>query len=71
VGSFAAEENARRLESRLAGAFPEVEVVRRAIAGEMYFRVRVGNFGTRSDALSVARSLASQGFDVIILERHR
>lgn len=71
VGSFTAEENARALERTLAGAFPDVEVVRRVIGGEAYYRVRVGNFARRSEALALAQHLAARGLSVVIMERDR
>jgi rare lipoprotein A len=71
VGSFPSEGNARSLERGLAGSFPEVEVVRRVIGGDTYFRVRVGNFAHRSDALALAERLAARGLSVLIVERDR
>lgn len=71
VGSFTAEENARALERALAGAFPDVEVVRRLIGGESYFRVRVGNFARRPEAQALAQRLAARGLSVVIMERDR
>lgn len=38
VGSFASEPNARSLEQGLAGSIPDVEVVRRVVGGDTYFR---------------------------------
>jgi cell division protein FtsN len=69
VGSFASEGSARSLEQSLAGSFPEVEVVRGTVRGEAYFRVRVGNFRRRSDAVALAERLAARGLSVLITER--
>jgi rare lipoprotein A len=69
VGSFASEGSARSLERSLAGSFPEVEVVRGTVRGEAYFRVRVGNFRRRSDAVALAERLAARGPSVLITER--
>jgi rare lipoprotein A len=71
IGSFASEANARSLEREMAGIVPGVEVVRRDIAGDTYFRVRVGNFMARSDALALAERLAARGHSVVIMERDR
>lgn len=71
VGSFVFEANARSLERDLAGSFPDVEVVRRAIGGDTYFRVRVGIFAGRSEAMALAERLASRGLSVVIMERDR
>ena len=70
VGSFISEENARVLEQSLA-AIPEVEVVPRVIGGDTYFRVRVGNFTRRQDAVAMAGRLAARGHSVVIMERDR
>ena len=70
VGSFTVEENARALERSLTDV-PAVEVVRRVIGGETHYRVRVGNFSSRPDALALARRLAARGLAVVIMERDR
>ncbi len=71
VGSFTSEVNAKHLERSLVGRFPEVEVARRAIGGDTYFRVRVGSFAHRSEALALAERLAAQGLTVLIMEQDR
>ena len=71
VGSFNSLENARAVERSLAEGFPGVEVVRRAIGAETYFRVWVGNFTRRSEAQPVAERLAARGLAVLIVERDR
>jgi rare lipoprotein A len=69
VGSFTSETKAKGLERDLTGSFHDVEVVRRVIGGDTYFRVRVGNFAARSDALALAERLAARGLSVVIMER--
>jgi rare lipoprotein A len=69
AGSFSSQENARRLERSLAESFPGVEVVKREVGGETYFRVWVGDFSRRSDAHSVAEQLAQRGFPTLVIER--
>ena len=71
VGSFAAEVNARRLHQALAGTRSDVEVVRSVVGGDTFYRVRVGNFATRGEAVAAARSLAAQGYNVLIMEQDR
>jgi rare lipoprotein A len=71
VGSFAVEHNATELARSLSGSYPEVEVMRRAIAGDTYYRVRVGNFARRADARALAERLAAHGFSALIMERDR
>ncbi|HYL81036.1 MAG TPA: septal ring lytic transglycosylase RlpA family protein, partial [Candidatus Acidoferrum sp.] len=64
VGSFTLEENARALERSLADV-PGVEVVRRLIGGDAYYRVRAGNFSSRPEAAALARSLMTRGLAVV------
>jgi rare lipoprotein A len=71
AGSFNSLENARAVERSLAEGFPGVEVVRRVIGAETYFRVWVGNFARRSEAQTVAERLAARGLAVLIIERDR
>lgn len=71
VGSFLSEANARNLGRTLGGSFPDVEVARRTIGGESYFRVRVGDLARRSDALALAERLAARGLSVVVVERDR
>ncbi len=71
VGSFISLENARAVERSLAEGFPGVEVDRRVIGAETYFRVWVGNFGQRSEAQAVAERLAARGLAVLVIERDR
>jgi hypothetical protein len=71
VGSFASEPNARSLEQGLTGSIPDVEVVRRVVGGDTYFRVWVGNFARRSEALALAERLAARGLSLVIMERDR
>jgi rare lipoprotein A len=71
VGSFAAEENARSLERTLRADFQDVEVVRRIVDGDTYYRVRVGNVSRRLEAEALAKRLTARGLDVLIMERER
>jgi rare lipoprotein A len=71
VGSFSSLENARALERSLGDGFPGVEVVRRTVGADTYYRVWVGNFFRRADAKAMAERLASRGLSVLILERDR
>jgi rare lipoprotein A len=71
VGSFVSSENARSLERSLAGEFPGVEVARRTVGAETYYRVWVGDFSRRTDAHAVAERLAGRGLSVLVVERDR
>ncbi len=70
VGSFVSEENAKSLVRDLVGSFPDVEVVRRTIGGDTFFRVRIGDFAGPSEAVAMAERLAARGLNVLIMERN-
>jgi len=71
VGSFISLENARTLERSLADGFAGVEVIRRTVGQDTYFRVWVGDFPGRADAQAVAEKLAGRGLAVLVVERDR
>jgi rare lipoprotein A len=71
VGSFVSPENARSLERSLAGEFAGIEIVRRTVGPETYFRVWVGDFPQRAEALAMAERLAGRGLSVLVVERDR
>lgn len=71
AGSFISLENARALERSLADGFPGVEVVRRTVGQDTYFRVWVGDFPRRAEALAVAEKLSGRGLAVLVVERDR
>ena len=71
VGSFSSQENARELERSLADGFQGVEVVRRTVGTDTYYRVWVGDFSRRADASAMAEKLARRGHSVLVLERDR
>jgi rare lipoprotein A len=70
VGSFASEENAKALKRELVVSFSDVEVVRRTIGGDTFFRVRIGDFAGPSEAVAMAERLAARGLNVVIIERN-
>lgn len=71
AGSFISLGNARALERTLADAFPAVAVVRQTVGQDTYYRVWVGDFSRRSDAMVMAEKLAGRGLAVLIVERDR
>jgi rare lipoprotein A len=68
VGSFADRDNATRLQQSLARRFDDVYVTQLDGASGPYYRVRLGHFGRREDALTVARSVTPLGLSAIIVE---
>ena len=66
TGSFRDEENARKLKMGLDLHYKDVYIMKVLIGGEHYFRVRMGRFKDRGDALKTAEPLAREGYDVLI-----
>jgi rare lipoprotein A len=68
VGSFADRENAGRLRSALARRFDNVRIATLDGGAGRYYRVRIGHFSTRADAMKLARTVAPLGLPAIIVE---
>ena len=68
VASFTAESSAQGLKSELERKVPGVHIVKALVTGETYYRVRVGNFASRSEAQATAERLAGLGYRVLIME---
>lgn len=68
VGSFADQDNATRLQHSLARRFDGVYVAPLHGTSGRYYRVRVGHFGRREDAVTLARSVTPLGLSAIIVE---
>lgn len=68
VGSFADRDNAARLKESLARRFNGVYVAELDGNSGRYYRVRVGRFGRREDAVTLARSVTPLGLSAIIVE---
>jgi rare lipoprotein A len=68
VGSFADRENALRLKSTLAKRFDGVYLATLDGQAGKYYRVRLGRFAQRDEAVKFARSVAPLGVPAIIVE---
>lgn len=66
VASFVAEPNALALKTELEQKVSGVYLVKAAIDGEIYHRVRVGQFASHAEAKTAAERLASLGYRVLI-----
>ena len=66
AGSFRDEENARMLKMGLDLHYRDVYIMKVLVRGERYFRVRIGRFKDRGDALKTAEPLAREGYSVMI-----
>jgi rare lipoprotein A len=68
VGAFADHDNAVRLQRLLAKRFDGVYVAPLEGASGQYYRVRVGRFGRRDEAMALARAVAPLGLPAVIVE---
>jgi rare lipoprotein A len=67
VGSFVEPSNARRLRKGLELNYGGVYISRASVGGREFYRVRVGKFSTRRQALGRAEVLANEGYDTLIM----
>lgn len=68
VGSFTSESSAQALKAELSRSVSGVHIVKALVGGEAYYRVRIGSFGSRTEALATAERLAGLGHRVLIME---
>lgn len=66
VGSFIEEINAKNLAENLKNHFENVYITTVTTINEKYHRVRIGQFETREEALTIAKKLSKMGFNVLI-----
>lgn len=66
VASFVAESNALALKAELEQKVSGVYLVKALIDGEIYYRIRVGQFVSHAEAKAAAERLASLGYRVLI-----
>jgi rare lipoprotein A len=68
VGAFSAEERAVALQRELRGAGADARVQPAEVGGRTIYRVRVGRFANRADAVDHARRLTALGHAVLVVE---
>ena len=66
VGAFTSRARAEALRETVGG---DAVIIESTVAGETLYRVRVGSFPDRTQATPIARSLATRGFQPLILSR--
>ena len=66
VGAFTSRARAETLRDTVGG---DAVITESTVAGETFYRVRVGSFPDRTQATPIARSLTSRGFQPLILSR--
>lgn len=66
VGAFTSEERASALRLRLAESWPDAYVERTDVAGQTVWRVRVGRFASRDEAVDAAQHLGAAGWAAVV-----
>lgn len=66
VGSFRELSNAVRLKTVLEMKYRKVYITEARIYKELFYRVRIGKFYLKEDAHNTARTLADEGYSVLI-----
>jgi len=67
VGSFRAFSNAKRLQKSLELRYSKVYITEVSIEGGRYYRVSIGKFSDRDQVHDFAKTLADEGYDVLII----
>lgn len=67
VASFTSESGAQALRAELEAKIHGVVVTKAVVSGDVYYRVRVGNFASRGEAQATAERLARMGYHVLIM----
>jgi rare lipoprotein A len=70
VGSFGDPANARHLKMALEGNYRDTYITEASIGEKVYYRVRIGKFDDKSEALKRASALATEGYEAIVMH-HR
>jgi rare lipoprotein A len=68
AGAFADAGNARELQRRLQERFAGVYVTRQDVGTGAYYRVRIGRFADRAQAMELARNVAALGLTPVVME---
>lgn len=68
VGAFGDAANAEHLRQGLAMGYPDVRVSTKVVRGQTYSRVQVGQFKDRRAAYALAKKLAEEGYETVIVK---
>jgi rare lipoprotein A len=66
IGSFRDESNARRLKKGLDLHYKDVYIMQAHIGQDKYYRVRIRKFKDSGDAVQLAKTLAQEGYNVLV-----
>jgi tetratricopeptide (TPR) repeat protein len=70
VGAFGSEENARNLQKKLSKEFKDVTIAEAKPGDQVFYRVRIGSFSSREEALKFATdSLEQAGLKYTVVEK--
>ncbi len=66
VGSYKESSNASRMKTALEFKYKKVYIMKAEINDTAFYRVRIGKFNTKDDADTLARTLADEGYSILI-----
>ena len=66
VGSFREFSNAKRLQIALELEYTDVYIMEASLDGDRYYRVRIGKFTDCDQVDDLAKTLADEGYDVLV-----
>lgn len=69
LGAFTDAANARRLRRALAVKYRGAYVSAARISGRKFYRVRIGSFEKRAEAMELARRLADEGYAAVLMRK--
>lgn len=70
VGAFGSAENARNLQKKLSKEFKDVTMVETKPGEQVFYRIRIGSFSSREEALKFASdSLTEAGLKYTVVEK--
>ncbi|MCE5311813.1 MAG: septal ring lytic transglycosylase RlpA family protein [Nitrospiraceae bacterium] len=71
IGSFKDEGNAKRLKLGLELKYQNVYIMQANVNGNSWYRVRIGKFKAKDDAVVLGRQLAEEGYPVLITKHEQ
>jgi len=66
VGSYKDLSNATRMKTALEFKYSKVYITKAEVNDSTYFRVNIGKFITKDDAYRIAKTLADEGYSILI-----
>ncbi len=67
LGAFIERDNAERLRTALGWKHPGAYIMKAEVSGRTFYRVRIGKSRTKDEAVGLARTLAEEGYPVIVV----